>query len=624
MQLRVRQFGATLLLQDSANALAPLLLASVIAAVVCLPATAWAAVTSGAAVTGIVRDVQGVAQPGALVQVMTAGLDTPRTAFTDSHGRYSIVNLLPGRYAVQASAALFISSTKDNLQLRPGRWAVVNLTLATLFDASAWLPAERRKTDEPGDDWKWTLRSSASRPMLRMVDDGTPNGTSAPADRSVLVSSSATEGRRELSRTREDVSSGDGEFGHGGTHNILAQNRELMDGSDLILRMDVGLPSVPIGVGPSTEVDTGFGRQLGFAGAVRTVLSYQNHPEIISSGGDLGPALGLAAMQMASAEQLALGDSIKVEFGSQVYAVRTLRTVAAAEPFVRIAIQPGAQSGTQSGAQSGAQSGVWTIGYRMATARNLQSFADLDAVERDLPVAVAQGNSVRPNSVRLEHGNHQEISISRKAWRGVAQVALYRDRMDRPAIGGGGILTAGATAGNSGVLEDPSTSSFRFLGPAYQANGVNLLLSEPLSKGLWAAVEYSTGSALSGRAVTDGMSLADAASTLQRISGQSATFAIKGRLIRTGTRLRAAYRWQPTGLVTAVDPYRAFSDQAYLSFAVRQPIHAGRLLPPGLEGIVNVTNLLAQGYRPFLSPDGGTLFLAQAPRAVEVGLSVTF
>jgi len=174
------------------------------------------------------------------------------------------------------------------------------------------------------------------------------------------------------------------------------------------------------------------------------------------------------------------------------------------------------------------------------------------------------------------------------------------------------------------VLEDPSTSSFRFLGPAYSSNGVNVLLSEPLSQGIWAAVEYSTGTALSGRGVGDGMSLTDALATLHTISAQSATFAVKGRLIRSGTRLRAAYRWQPTGLVTAVDPYRAFSDQAYLSFAVRQPIHLGRLLPPGLEGILNVTNLLAQGYRPFLSSDGSTLFLAQSPRTLEAGLSVTF
>ncbi len=578
MQLRARQFGVTLF----------------VVAVVCLPASGWAALQTGAAVTGVVRDVQGIAQAGALVQVMTAGLDSPRTAFTDLHGRYSIANLTPGRYAVQASAALFISTTKDNLQLRPGKWAVVNLTLATLFDASAWLPAERRKTDEPSDDWKWTLRSSANRPMLRMVDDGT----------SVLVSSSATETKRDQGRAKAELSSGDGEFGHGGTHDILSENRELADGSEMVVRFDVGMPTVPIGVGASTELDAGFGRQLGFAGAVRSVVSYQNHPEILSSGGGTDVGLGMTSMQMASAEQMALGDSIKVEVGSEVYAVRTIRTTASAQPFIRVMMQP---------------TGDWTVGYRMATSRELQGFDDLDSVARDLPVAVMDGKTLR-----VEHGNHQEASISRKAWRGVAQVALYHDAMDHPAIAGGGLVGIGATAGACGVLEDPSTSSFRFLGPAYSSNGVNVLLSEPLSQGIWAAVEYSTGTALSGRGVGDGMSLTDALATLHTISAQSATFAVKGRLIRSGTRLRAAYRWQPTGLVTAVDPYRAFSDQAYLSFAVRQPIHLGRLLPPGLEGILNVTNLLAQGYRPFLSSDGSTLFLAQSPRTLEAGLSVTF
>jgi hypothetical protein len=77
-------------------------------------------------------------------------------------------------------------------------------------------------------------------------------------------------------------------------------------------------------------------------------------------------------------------------------------------------------------------------------------------------------------------------------------------------------------------------------------------------------------------------------------------------------------------MVTAVDPYAAFSDQAYLSFYLRQAIRLGNMLPPGLEATVDVTNLLAEGYRPFLSADGKTLFLAQSPRAVRAGLAFTF
>nr|WP_281383458.1 carboxypeptidase-like regulatory domain-containing protein [Granulicella aggregans] len=587
VQIRFNQLGTTLILLTGVA--------------VCLPAAAQ--VSPAAAVTGVVRDVQGVAQAGALVQVMAAGLDVPRTTFTDIHGRYSIANLIPGKYAVQASAALFISTSKDNLQLHPGKWSVVNLTLATLFDTSAWLPAERRKSDEPGDEWKWTLRSSANRPMLRMADDETGEATS------VLTSSSATETRRDSTQARATFTSGDGGFGHGGTHSVLAQGRELADGSELMLRMDVGTPTEPAGVGPSTEVEVGFGRKLGYGGAVRTVVSYQGHPELLSSGGTTN-GIGVTTFQMASAEQIALGDTVKIEVGSEVYAVKAVGTAMGADPFFRVAVQP---------------SENWTVGYRMATARELQSFGDLDAVERDLPVTVCAGSHME-----TEHGRHQEVSVSRKLGHGVAEVTYYHDAMDHPAVAGRSVLPDGEPvlqslgASGFGVLQDPSTASFRFLASGYSAGGMNLMVSEPLGPGLWAALEYSTGSALSGRKVADGMSLAEASDQLYLASGQSATFAVRGRLIRSGTKLRAAYRWQPTGLVTAIDPYRAFSDQAYLSLAVRQPIHMGRLLPPGLEGTLNVTNLLAQGYKPFLSSDGSTLVLAQSPRTLEAGLSVTF
>ena len=76
--------------------------------------------------------------------------------------------------------------------------------------------------------------------------------------------------------------------------------------------------------------------------------------------------------------------------------------------------------------------------------------------------------------------------------------------------------------------------------------------------------------------------------------------------------------------MTAVDAYDAAGGQAYFSFYVRQALRWGDRLPPGLEATVDVTNLLAEGYQPFLSADGRTLFLAQSPRTVQGGLSFTF
>lgn len=546
-----------------------------------------------AAVSGVVRDAQGVAQMGALVQVL-ANDAMVGTAFTDLHGRYLIVNLVPGKYEVRASAALFVPTMRDNLQLRPGAKAIVNLTLNAIFDAASWLPAERRKADEPSDDWTWTLRSAANRPILRLVED----------DQMIMVSSSA-ESRTPPDRVRASMTSGDGGFGTGGIHNVFAMDRSLADGSDMTLRADMGTTSGSMLRAPSTDVQAGYQRRLGFAGAARTVVSYQAHPEIIGSGG----VSGVQAMQVASAQKTQLGDAVELEVGSAVYVVRTADSAFAARPFLRVTAHP---------------TSAWTLGYRMATSRDLQSFAGLDAVQMELPVTVLSGGRIQ-----TERGLHQEITVGHKVGKGLVQAALYQDNLDRIAVAGGGELSpadfaaANGPGSTSGVLADTTTDTFRLMGAGYKTHGYSLLLTEPITPAMWVALEYTSGAALTAGegAMT---TLPSVAADLKPMTSQSLTVAVKGRVIHSGTQVRAAYRWQPERFVTAVDPYEAFGDQAYLSFYLRQPIRCGSLLPPGLEATVDVTNLLEQGYRPFLSADGQTLFLAQSPRTIQAGLAFSF
>ena len=550
-----------------------------------------------AAVSGVVRDSQGVAQMGALVQVLANDSVMVGTAFTDLHGRYLISNLTPGKYEVRATAALFMPAQHGNLQLRPGARAIVNLTLNALFDTASWLPAERRKADEPADDWKWTLRSAANRPILRMVDD---DGDM------VMISSSATENTNQVDRARASVVTGDGGFGTGGIHNVFLLERTLPDGSDATFRANIGTQTGSLIRAPSTEVEAGYQRRLGFAGAGRTVISYQSHPEMMGSGG----ATNYDAIQFASAQRTELGDAVELEVGGNVYFVRTAGNALASRPFLKITAHP---------------VGTWSVGYRMATSRDLQSFAGLDSVELELPVAVATHGKMQ-----IESGLHQEWSLGKKTGRGMLQLAYYQDHMNRTAVSGGGQLSAAdleavnaPTSGSSGILADTATDTFHTMGPGYGSQGFNILITEPLTSGLWLALEYSTGSALSAtnHAV---LSLPTLSTDLKPRGSQAAAIAIRGRVIHTGTKVRASYRYQSERLVTAVNPFAPFSDQAYLSFVVRQPVRCGSLLPAGLEATVDVSNLLAQGYRPFLSSDGRTLFLAQSPRTVQAGLAFNF
>lgn len=553
------------------------------------------AVAPNAIISGIVRDSQGVAQMGALIQILGGDSVTAATAFTDMHGRYLIANLLPGRYQVRASAALLSPAIRDNLQLRSGARAVVNLTLSTLFDAAAWVPAERRAADEPADDWKWTLRSSTNRPILRMVEDG----------EILLISSSVHERSTAGDSSKASMMTGDNTFGGGGVHHTLSVNRSFDDGTDAVFRVDLGSPHPPLLIRPSTEMQVGYQRELGFAGATRAVMSYQSHPEMVSTGN----MNGLDAMQVATAHKLQMGDMAEIEAGSALQVIHTTGYVITSRPFLQVTVRP-----TQN----------WSVKYQMATSRDVQSFNGLDAVQPELPVAVmSQGR------LRTERGVHQEISVARKAGKGLFQVGMYHDDLSQVQLSGGGGLSAGDISGadvsgpNSGIMADSTTGVFRILTSGYTTQGISISLSEPLTSTIWAALEYSSGAAL---ASDQGalMTLPEVSSGLKAISAESATFALRGRVVHSGTSVRASYRWQPLRLVSAVDSYAAFSDQAYLSFYLRQPVNCGKWLPPGLEATIDVTNLLEQGYRPFLSADGRTLYLAQSPRAIQAGLAFNF
>ncbi len=567
------------------------------------PALPVCAAAQTAAVEGVVRDAQGVGQLGATVQVLSGSSLAVATAITDLYGRYKIARLVPGKYEVRATAALYMPATRANLQLRMGSRAVVNLTLNSLSDAAVWLPAEKRKQDEPSDDWKWTLRSAANRPVLRLLEDG----------QMVVVSSSATDAVKAMTQARAAMVSGDGGFGGGGVHDVVTVDRVLMDGADVILRADVAAARTPFGSGPSTELEAGYERRVALGGAARMVVSYQGHPELMSSasaGSTGGTQTGMQALRISSAQTMHLGDTAEIEAGGTMVAIHTDGNAMAMQPFVRVSVHP---------------SEVWTIGYRLATSRDLQSFGALDSVETELPTAAMEGGRLR-----TESGRHQEITAGRKLGQkfggALLQASVYRDGIDRAAVAGtGGMGTADLIppSGTSGVVTDTVTGNFQFLSTGYTAQGVSVTFSQPLASGVWAAVHYETGAALAARDLA-AQQLGGVQAALHPEPGQSATLALKGRVLHGATKLRAAYRWQPSHLVTPVGMYNAFGDQAFLSCYLRQTLHWRDRLPPGLEATVDVTNLLAQGYQPFLSADGHTLFLAQSPRTIQAGLSFTF
>jgi hypothetical protein len=73
-----------------------------------------------------------------------------------------------------------------------------------------------------------------------------------------------------------------------------------------------------------------------------------------------------------------------------------------------------------------------------------------------------------------------------------------------------------------------------------------------------------------------------------------------------------------------VAPYATEANSPYLNFRIRQTLHINKDGASGIEALLDVQNLLAQGYCPFLLRDGSPVVFAAQQRGIRGGLAFTF
>lgn len=535
------------------------------------------------ALTGTVRDGRGVPQAGAMVELLRPDTTVAASVFTDEYGRFLLAHLVPGTYSVKATGTLFLPTLRENLQVLAHKRTAVNLTLSTVVEAFQWLPARRRSVDEPDDEWAWTLRSAANRPLLRMLEDG-------PL---VVVSDMDT---APVLKARVSLNGGVNQFGEGGVHHAFEIERSKEDDRRLILRADLG--SSETASIASAETLVGYERQLTPGNTIRTVAAIQDLPGVEQTSGQQG----LQTLVLRSAETMEVATFLNVELGSEFAAVRGGNTQFVNHPFGTVAWRGGDTE----------------VSYHFATSRKAQRASEVDQYASAVSM-VTESSGV----LQLERGLHQEMQVARTGDRTRFEVAVYRDRMTNPVVNGGGQLSAADL--NSGfVVYDPATELLNVAGGDYTTKGVVGDLKRQIRGETWFTLGFADGDALAMPKFALPSSLADGLTTLKPRHTQMYSASLSGRISRTGTHWRATYRWQPSDTVTAVAPYDMTTPDAYLNVLLRQPLHCWHLLPSGVEALVDVRNLLAEGYRPFVTSDGSTLYFAQTDRSVRGGVSFTF
>ena len=99
----------------------------VILSALLIPAAASAQQATSSGIAGIVKDASGAVLPWVTVEAASPALiEKVRSVVTDSEGRYNIVDLRPGSYAVTFTLTGFGGFRRDGIELPSGFTATVN------------------------------------------------------------------------------------------------------------------------------------------------------------------------------------------------------------------------------------------------------------------------------------------------------------------------------------------------------------------------------------------------------------------------------------------------------------------------------------------------------------------
>ena len=533
-------------------------------------------------ISGYVRDASGIPQMGAVVEVLGSAARTLKV-FTDEHGFYSAAGLIPGLYSVKVSAPSFLPALRERVGLRPGSSAMVNVTLNTLFEAIQLTP-RRGVADE--DDWKWTLRTASNRPILRMLDDGSP-----------VVASQAEKDDRDLKASLSFVAGSPSE-GYGGSSDMSTRfsvEHSIFSSGTLSLHGNVGYG----GGSPTAVLRTSYSHKLANGSEPEVAFTIRR---LASPGVNLRNAT-LQALALTTSDEFSFGNILELKFGSELQTIQFMGRVNAFRPF---------------GSADLHLSPNTVLEYQYASALpNSRLEKGFDSAPADLTESEPRV-SIADSAPSLQKAHHQEVSLSRRLGKNNLQVAVYSDRVANPALTGVGDMAA-----NSEVLPDLYSGTFTYQGADLQTRGLRVVLQRKLAADLTATLDYAYGGVLDlARADVE---LQDARQWLDVERRHTVAAKLSGTVPHAQTRWIASYRWVSGEALTPVDMFNSSAGQAdaYLNLFVRQPIPLG-FLPWRMEALIDIRNLMAQGYVPVVGQDGRTVYLVQSARAVRGGVAFTF
>jgi len=513
---------------------------------------------------------------GAVVQILGAANRT-LTVFTDEAGHYTASGLIPGLYTLKVTAPSFLPALREKVGLRAGASLNINITLSTLLGVMELGPVRALPDD---DDWKWTLRSVANRPILRIFDDPLPaekqNHDFTGSVTFVAGSAAAGYGTGSDMSTSFKLE-----------RSIFSDGRLAFGGN---VACGDSLPSAVIRARYSHRLANGSEPTIGLS---------------VSRFAPADPTLHNAALQalaLSAADDMVLGDVLELKFGSELQTIQFLGHLDAFRPYASADFHLSPNT---------------VVGYGYTTSRpDTRTEKGFDSAPADL----SESNpriSLIGFSPKVENAHHQEVSLSHRLGKTNFQVAMFSDRITDPALTGVGYVTSA----NGFLLPDLTSGTFSYTGRNLGTSGVRVVLQHKFASDLTATLDYAYGGALDlSRPDVPIQHVQQWISTERR---HALAAKLSGTVARTHTRWIASYRWINGPALTPVDMFNASPGQSdpFLNVFIRQPIPT---LGGHMEALIDIRNLLAQGYVPVLGQDGQTVYLVDSARSVRGGVAFTF
>jgi hypothetical protein len=524
---------------------------------------------------------------GVVVEVYSADALPVARAYTDAKGAYQIASILPGRYFLKASADQFLPSVREGIVLKAGSHLLVNLTLTTLIEAFQLLPAQKADVKSE-DDWRWTLRSAANRPILRVLE----------RDGLVVVSREQKKDTPMKAMLAFSAgSNGDSVYASDAT-TTFALERSIFGSGTMSFSGNVASLDGPT----SGAIRASYKHSLANGSEPQIALTMRR----FATSDLLTHHAGVNALSLGLSDHVALSNFLEAEYGGELQSIQFRGRATAFRPFATFTGHLGDNTTVQyafrtSRPNTGAELGISSL------------MPDLSGT--DPRVALYEGEA------KIERASHHELAISRRLGANNFQVAAYTDRLRDPSLVGVGDISMNEDNPSVGnFLPDVISNTFNYRGSNYSVSGVRVVAQRKWSDAFTTTFDYSYGGALLANTV-------NGAPTFQTANLSSATGKVSGNIASTGTRWLASYKWTDSPrVVSAVDLFNnsAGRSDPFLNVFIRQRLPLGSLIPAKMEALVDVRNLLAQGYVPFVSPDGRTLYLVQSARSLRGGVAFSF